>query len=237
MATLVVIEPHQLMDATYNLETTELRLLQLAFANIYMQEGILEDKLYEVDIKQYAEEFNLSHDAAYRALVTASKGIASKTIILKSSLVDKKASKSARDIIPWVHKIRYDPEDSSIKIQWHRELVPLFNDLGAGNLYSKYLLDNTRKMKSIHSIRLFRLLNKWEKQGSISWKLKEFKRLMGLAEDSYTDVRSLRKDVVEKALKDINSKSVLQVEYEVVKEGRKIVGFKFGIGVRETTSL
>jgi len=236
MATLVVIEPHQLLDATYNLDPTELRLLQLAFANIFLTEGVLEDRMYEVDVKQYAEEFEISYDAAYRALVTASKSLSGRTITLKASLVDKKASKTAKDIIPWVHKIRYDPEDSSIKIQWHKELVPLFNDLGAGNLYSKYLLDNTRKMKSIHSIRLFRLLNKWKKQGSITWKLKEFKRLMGIAEDSYMDIRSLRKDVVEKAVGDINKLTDIRVEWDVVKEGRKITGFSFrisGIGGRE----
>lgn len=224
---LTVIEPHQLMDATYSLEIVEIRLLQLAFANIYMQEGVLEDRLYEVDVKQYAEEFGLTHNAAYQALVTASKTLATKTIILKASLVDKKASKTAKDIIHWVHKIRYDVEDSSIKLQWHKDLIPLFNDLGKDNLYSKYLLENTSKMKSLHSIRLFRLLNKWKKQGSITWKVKEFKRLMGIDEDSYTDVRSLRRDVIEKAVGDINKLSDLRVEWDVVKEGRKITGFSF----------
>jgi plasmid replication initiation protein len=225
---LTVIEPHQILDATYSLEAVEIRLLQLAFANIYMQEGVLEDKLYEVDVKQYAKEFGLTHHAAYQALVTASKSLATKIVVLKSSLVDKNASKTAKDIIPWVHKIRYDVEDGSIKMQWHRDLIPLFNGLGKDNLYSKYLLENTSKMKSIHSIRLFRLLNKWKKQGSITWKLKEFKRLMGIEEDSYTDVRSLRRDVIDKAVGDINRLTDLQVKWEVVKDGRKIVGFWFG---------
>ena len=236
MSNLLVIEPHQLMDATYSLETSELRLLQLAFANIYIQEGILEDKLYEVDIKQYAEEFNITHDAAYKALVSAAKTLAAKTIVLKASLVDKKASKTAKDIIHWVHKIRYDVEDSSIKLQWHKDLIPLFNNLGEGNLYSKYLLDNTKKMKSIHSIRLFRLLNKWKKQGSIVWKIKEFKRLMGIEDDCYTDIRSLRRDVIEKAIGDINRLSDLTVGMEMVKEGRKIVGFMFFITGKDASS-
>jgi len=177
MVNLVVIEPHQLMDSTYSLETSELRFLQLAFANIYIKEGILEDKLYEVDIKQYEKEFNITHDAAYKALISAAKTIATRTLTLKSSLVDKNASKTAKDIIPWVHKIRYDAENGCIKLQWHKDLIPLFNNLGEDRLYSKYLLDNTKNMKSIHSIRLFRLLNKWKNRDIFLGNLKSLKGL------------------------------------------------------------
>ena len=233
MATLIVIEPHQILDATYSLDTIEIRLLQLAFANIFRIDGVLEDRLYEVDVEEYAEEFNISRHAAYQALVRASKSLAGKTLTLKASLTDKRASKSAMDIINWVHKIRYDPEDSSIKIQWHKDLIPILNGLGEDNLYSKYLLENTRHMRSIHSIRLFRLLNKWKMQGKIRWKLKEFKRLMGIDDESYTDIRSLRKEVIEKGVKDINNLSDLEVKYENIKEGVKIVGFEFWVREKE----
>jgi len=93
------------MDATYQLSIVEIRLLQLTLASIYMQEGVLEDKLYEIDVYKYAKEFNLTQTAAYHALIDVTKGLANKTITLKSTLVDSKASNTAKDIIPWVHRI------------------------------------------------------------------------------------------------------------------------------------
>jgi len=52
---------------------------------------------------------------------------------------------------------------------------------------------------------------------------------MGIEEDSYTDIRSLRKDVIEKAVRDINKLSNLNAEFEADRIGRKIVGFTFKV--------
>jgi len=77
---------------------------------------------------------------------------------------------------------------------------------------------------------LFRLVNKWKIKGKIAWKLAEFRRLMGIADGSYTDVVTLRKDVINKAVKDINKFSDLYIECLAEKQGRCVVGFCFSVG-------
>jgi Protein involved in initiation of plasmid replication len=229
MHKLTVIEPYELLDATYSLDLVEIRFLQLAFANIYRINGVLEDVLYEVDLEQFAEEFSLKRDTAYRALKEVCTSLIKRTLTLKSALIDASAKKSEVSIIHWLEEVRYDSEASTVKLKWSKSLIPLLNDLGRDNLYSKYLLDNTKDMKCIHSVRLFRLLNKWKMQGKIKWKLKEFRRLMGIEEDTYVSILNFRRDVIEKGVKDINNLSGLEVKYESIKEGRRIVGWEFWV--------
>lgn len=237
MSKLLVIEPHQLLDATYQLDTNEIRLIQLSLAGIYRKNNILEDKLYEINTDEFADVFNISTHAAYQALVDVASSLLSRTIHLKSQLIDPTASKSAKSGIQWISEIRYDPMESCVQLRWHRALIPIINNLGEENLYSSYLLENTRKMKSVHSIRLFRLLNKWTKLKRVTWKVAEFKRLMGIDVDSYTNIVSLRRDVIEKAVKDINNYSELIVDFDADLKGRKIVGFTFAILNKEACKL
>jgi plasmid replication initiation protein len=232
MRKLTVIEPHELLDSTYSLDLIEIRFLQLAFAVIYRLDGIIEDKLYEVDLKEFAEEFNLSDDTAYRALKDVSLSLAKRTLILKSALIDKSARKTEMSVIHWLEEVRYDTSCSSVRLKWSKSIIPLLNGLGKDNLYSKYLLENTRNMKSIHSVRLFRLLNKWKVAGKVKWELKEFRRLMGIAEDSYACVLNFRRDVIQKSINDINKLSGLEVGYTSLKKGRKIVGWDFVVKVK-----
>lgn len=60
-------------------------------------------------------------------------------------------------------------------------------------------------------------------------KIKEFRDHMGLKPDEYTKVTDLRRYVIEKACNEVNLKSGMHVQYELIKEGRggKVTGVRF----------
>jgi plasmid replication initiation protein len=226
---LTVHEPNQLIESFHKLDITELKLLQLCFAGIYFKNGVDRDKFYIVQLQEYAEYFELSHDSAYRAMIDASKSLKSRVIILYTKLLDPKASKTAKRIIGWVDSIEYDTKESSIKIKLHQDLVEVLNNLGRDNPYSAYLLENTRKMTSVNSIRLFRLCNKWKKAGGFSNSLEDLKHLMGFQEEEYKSWDNLRRRVIIPSVDDINKYTELDVEFFTIPRGRKIIKASFNV--------
>ena len=58
--------------------------------------------------------------------------------------------------------------------------------------------------------------------------IEELRRCLNVPEGTYKDsTDNLKKRVINSSIKEINEKTAYKVEYENVKDGRKIVGFKF----------
>jgi plasmid replication initiation protein len=142
---------------------------------------------------------------------------------LKTKLIDPEAKESSRSLVHWVDRIDYDAKTLKIQVRWQQDIVALFNNFGEDNPYSRYYLENTCKMKSIHSIRLFRILNKWWKIGKVRTEIEELKRLLGLSEGTYSDFKDLNQKVLKKSIEEINTLSNLEVEFKKNLGGRKVL--------------
>jgi plasmid replication initiation protein len=233
MARQIVVEPHQIIDSTHTLSIQEIRIIQLVLASVYRQRDDIEYIDYVVPLKLYSETFELSVDGTYDAVKDVVAHIMTKTMTLKTKLVDVTAKESSRVIIHWVDRVIYDPIDSTVSIRFHPDLVPLYNNLGKENLYSSYHLENTRLMKSINSIRLFRVLNKWKLAGKYKVSVKELRDLLGIEREMYGNVTDFRSKVIERAMKEINAKSELTVKLEQCKLGKTVTDFIFTIGLKK----
>lgn len=89
-------------------------------------------------------------------------------------------------------------------------------------------------MKSNYSVRLYELLVQWKnsKQTPI-FKLEEFRGQLGLGTSEYKAMCDFKKRVLDFAVKEINEKTDIKVQYEQVKKGRKIIGFRFLIKTKK----
>ncbi len=68
----LVSEDNALMNASYNLEVTEQRLILLAIINAReTQQGITSDSKLEIHASDYANQFNVKKETAYEALKSA----------------------------------------------------------------------------------------------------------------------------------------------------------------------
>ena len=221
-------ESNEIVDATHVLGLSEIRVIQLCLAKYWTREGLKEDKFYEIPLKEYAKIFNIENHSAYEALLEVCTTLKQKLIILNTTLINPSARKTAKTIISWVDRIDYDPKDSCIKIRWHRDIIPFFNNFGADNPYSKYYLENTRYMKSIYSIRLFRVLNKWLKLGKFEISIIELKRLLGIDEGKYSQYDNFRRKVLLPALKEIETYSDIEADF-ISNSDRNITDLVFRI--------
>lgn len=200
----VICEANQIIESYHQLNETEIKLLQLCLAPIYQVEAIDRDKYYEVELDKYAEMYGLSKNAAYNTLVDACKTLMTRTITLKTTLLDSEAPEKSKTIVHWVHSCRYNSESSTVEIKWHDSILHLLCQFSKEIPYSKYCLDDVRKLKSIHAIRLYRILNRWANLKSKKYTIEEFKEVMGFNEMEYQTFKNLRSKVIDPAVEAIN---------------------------------
>lgn len=226
---LVVCEAHDVVESSHYLTEMELKLLQLCLAEIYQVEEIDREKYYEIDKKEYARIFNLSEDAAYHAMVDASKLLMGRTLTLKSTLLDPEQPDRSRTVIHWVHSCRYNIDTAKVELRWHDSIIGLLCQLGESTLYSKYTLDDVCELKSINALRLYRILNKWALAKTKVFDLKEFRRLMGFNEKEYLIFKHLNAQVIKPCLEAINLYTNLTAEVELKYTGRTVTALIFTI--------
>lgn len=233
--TNVICEGHELIESIHTLSLSEIRVIQLCLADIYQLEGVKADTLYNVPIQTYADMFNISYESAYNTILGITDSILKRIIVFKSSIVDANAPERSIDKTHWVEKFRYNPDKATIEIMWGRDLVFLLGKFDDGKRYAKYYLENTRKFQSIHSIRLYRLANKWRVARGHEYSLEEFRQYMGFTQGEYPIFADLRKVVIEPAVKEINEHSDirLQVTYIPEKTGVKKTDIRFKLEVKK----
>jgi plasmid replication initiation protein len=123
----------------------------------------------------------------------------------------------------WVCSIIYIPNEGRIELNFSPDILPFLCELTDN--FTQYQLSNVLQFKVTYSSRFYELFKSWqsaEKTLTVEW-LKEHLEL----EDSYDRIDNLQNRVIKPALAEINEQTDIRVAYSPVKEGRRVVAFKF----------
>ena len=96
--------------------------------------------------------------------------------------------------------------------------------------FTQFELMYTLAMKSQYSIRLYEILKSYEYKHNIILTIDELKKQ--LFATKYTRYPDFKRYVLEKALKEIDDLSDLNVSYKIIKEGRTFTKIQFSIQLR-----
>ena len=89
-------------------------------------------------------------------------------------------------------------------------------------------------MRSTYSIRIYELLKSYAFTKRHEFDLEQLKRSLGC--QHYTRFPDFRRKVIEVAVKEINQYTDLEVSWEPVTKGKKVIGVYFQIKQRDTWS-
>ena len=102
----LVVKDNALINASYNLELTEQRLIMLAIINAReLGQGITADSKLEIHASDYAKLFNVSTDASYKALKEAVNNLFNRQFSYTAEY--KKTGKVGVVRSRWVSRIFY----------------------------------------------------------------------------------------------------------------------------------
>lgn len=225
MKNSLVVKDNALINASYNLELTEQRLIMLAIINARESgQGITADSKLEIHASDYAKLFNVSADASYKALREAVNNLFNRQFSYTAEY--KKTGKVGIVRSRWVSRIFYVDDLALLEITFAPDVVPLITRLEEH--FTKYEAKQVAHLTSKYATRLYELLIAWREVGKVpQLELSEFRKRLGLVDSEYTAMSDFKKRVLEPSIKQINEHTDITVTYEQHKKGRIISGFSF----------
>ncbi len=220
----LVVKDNLLINASYNLEVTEQRLILLAIINARQTgNGITADCKLEIHASDYASRFDVTNDGAYRALKNAVLNLFDRQFSFKE---EDRNGKIGTVKSRWVSRIKYIDDSATLEITFAPDVVPLITRLEQH--FTSYQIKQVAQLTGKYAIRLYELLIAWREVGKVPQiNLAEFRNKIGVEDDEYMRMSDFKIRVLEPSIKQINEHTDITVTYEQHKKGRSIIGFSF----------
>ena len=220
----LVVKDNALINASYNLDLVEQRLILLAIVEARESgKGINANNPLEVHAESYINQFNVPRQTAYQALKDASKDLFARQFSYQEM---NKRGNIENVLSRWVSEIRYIDAEATVKLIFAPAIVPLITKLE--EQFTKYELQQVSNLSSAYAVRLYELLIAWRSTGQTPViELEEFRKKIGVLDDEYTRMGNFKDRVLHLAIAQVNEFTDITVKYEQHKKGRSIYGFSF----------
>jgi len=124
----LVVKDNILINASYNLEVTEQRLILLSIIRARETgQGITSDSKLEIHASDYASRFDVTKEAAYNALKNAVNNLFERKFSFKD--IYKTTNKEIVVKSRWVSRIAYVDDLAILEITFAPDVVPLITRL------------------------------------------------------------------------------------------------------------
>jgi plasmid replication initiation protein len=220
----LVVKDNALIDASFNLSLIEQRLMLLAIVEAREVVNLTPETPIEVKAITYKDQYKTDQSEAYKQLSEASKQLFNRQF----SYIDKYSNKNAVTVSRWVNEVTYVNDKGMVVIYLNRNVISMISRLEKD--FTQYLLKQVSEFKSKYSIRLYEILIKHkELSNTKKYSITEIRKLLGLELNEYERIAVLKRDVIDKAVSEINKKTDINVKYDQFKEGRNITHIIFKI--------
>ena len=220
----LVVKDNALMNASYNLDLVEQRLILLAIIEARESgKGINANDPLTVHAESYINQFGVHRVTAYQALKDACDNLFSRQFSYQSKS-EKGNIQNHRS--RWVSEIIYIDTEATVKIIFAPAIVPLITRLE--EQFTKYDIEQISDLSSAYAVRLYELLICWRSTGKTPViELDEFRKRIGVLDTEYKLMAQLKERVLNLAIQQINKHTDIIAAYEQHKAGRTITGFSF----------
>ena len=230
----LVVKDNALINASYNLDLVEQRLILLAIVEARESgKGINANDPLTVHAESYINQFGVHRNTAYQALKDACNDLFARQFsyqkINERGNIENYRSR-------WVSEIGYVDNEAVVKLIFAPAIVPLITRLEEH--FTKYELQQVSNLSSAYAVRLYELLIAWRSTGSTPIiELSDFRQRIGVLDTEYKRMERFKTSVLELAIKQINEHTDITVKYEQHKRGRSISGFSFNFKQKKKDSL
>lgn len=221
----LVVKDNALINASYNLDLVEQRLILLSIVEARATgKGITPNDKLVVTASSYMNHFNTNRNAAYKALKEACDNLFERQF----SFIEKtdKGDKVVRT--RWVSRVAYIENLATVELIFAPDVAPLITKLE--KRFTSYELEQVAVLNSKYAVRLYEVVIAWRSAGKTPMiGIDELRGRLGVADDEYRELKNLKARVIDHAVEQITEKTDIDISYEQHKQGRKIIGFTFTI--------
>ena len=223
MKTELVVKDNALINASYNLDLVEQRLILLAIVEARESgKGINANDPLTVHAESYINHFSVHRNTAYQALKDACKDLFARQFSYQEQRPKGVANITSR----WVSQIAYIDNSATVELIFAPAIIPLVTRLE--EQFTSYELKQVSGLSSAYAIRLYEVLIAWRSTGKTPIiELSDFRQKLGVLEGEYSRFNNFKVRVLDPAIKQINEHTDITVKVEQHKTGRTISGFSF----------
>lgn len=207
-----------IQKARYDLNLQELKLMSYCFSMIKPNDT--KDQEYTFSIQEYCKVCGIDYKNGwhYKELKATLKGLRDKSFWLTNA-------DGSETTVGWLGKVTINRGSGKIKIRFDEDMQQYI--IGLFENFTQYELLCTLPMRSQYSFRIYELLKSYAWTKEHTFDINELKRQ--LMAEHYINFKDFRKKVIEIAIREINQYTDLEVIYEPIKKGAKVIKVKFYI--------
>ena len=219
-----VVKSNEIIQrARYDLSITELKTLAFIISKIKPTDTELQE--YSFSVKDYCQVCGIeySNGGNYRHIKATLKRLSDQSFWVKDE-------KGQEVLCRWIQKARINKGSGKITVRldedMHKYVIGLFSN------FTQYELISTLPMKSAYSFRIYELLKSYAFTKSHTFDIDDLKRT--IAAEHFSNFKDFRRRVLEYAAKEINMYTDIEISWEPIKSGRKVIQVRFDIIQRDT---
>lgn len=222
----LIVKDNALINASYNLDLVEQRLILLAIVEARRtNQEITPREFLTIHISSYIDEFGINerNKSVYESVKNACK-----TLFERKFTYEKMTEKGNIKKITsrWVQSVAYVDNEAIVQLKFSDDVSPLITNLE--RQFTKYNLEQVAGINSKYAVRMYEMLIAWQSQSKTPMiSIEELRNRLGVLETEYNLMADFKKRVLDLSIKEINEKTDIQATYEQHKQGRKITGFTF----------
>lgn len=175
---------------------------------------------YEFEIQQYCKICGIDYNQGtnYKMVRDTLKSLRDKSVIV--TLAD-----GTNTSVSWLNK--FWCRRGWAKIRFDEDMAPyLFEQC---NNTTRFELLNILPMKSKYAVRMYEICRSWAGLKSHTYSLEELRRVLGIPENELVRYPDFRRKVLEISQKEINKHTNLNIHYELITKGRKVIQIRIHI--------
>ena len=233
MKTELIVKDNALINASYNLDLVEQRLILLAIIEARESgKGINANDPLTVHAESYINQFGVHRNTAYQALKDAcddlfARQFSYQSLSEKGNVINHKSR--------WVSEVAYIDNEAVVRLIFAPAIVPLITRLE--EQFTKYEIQQISNLTSAYAVRLYEILIAWRSTGKTPLiTIYDFRQKIGVLETEYKRMYDFKKYVLDIALKQVNEHTDIIVKVEQHKTGRSITGFSFSFKQKKSAT-
>ncbi len=225
----LIVKANKIVEAGYNLTTSEQRLILSAIAKIPKGEEVRADKMYIVTIDDF-KAFGVHEKTAYRDFKEACNKIFERSINIREGKENIFRTRWVQQVVigdtDWLRRtgsvldtdIEIEDNYMLVGIMFSNPIIPYLTNLSKE--FTQYLKSDLVGVTSNYSIRFYEFICQYRSIGKREISIKDLRYMLNLG-DKYPAVADLKRRIIDVAINEINEKTPIYVQYKLKKTGRK----------------
>lgn len=219
----LVIQSNSLIDAPRKFSLLAQKAFLFLIAKTSVISSIEDNPIIRIYVKDFAQAIGIKDRCdAYREIRKLMQSLQSKTITIQA--LDNNIPLTID--LSLFYYVKYWNTLGYVDFQFHPMILPYI--MALTKEFTTFKLSNIISMRSKYSVRLFEILYKYKSLKQRTIQLDQLRYILCL-EHSFSQYKELRRNVIDIAVSEINSKTDIRVEYTPIKTGRQVTAIKFKI--------